>query len=102
MTNEEFQKQVMEKLESLETRMSGIENGLGGIEGRMTGIESKVAELPTRQELHAVVAEQQKDVIAMLQLLDKKLSDIQEDMKSITEIVGEHEVKIRTLIRRPV
>jgi hypothetical protein len=63
MTNEEFQKQVMEKLESLETRMSGIENGLGGIEGRMTGIESKVAELPTRQELHAVVAEQQKTLL---------------------------------------
>ncbi len=85
MTSEEFQKAVLEEFNALKSDINAIKSTMA-----------------TKEDVHKIVAEQQKDVIAMLQLLDKKLSDIQEDMKSITEIVGEHEVKIRTLIRRPV
>ncbi|VBB09336.1 Hypothetical protein LUCI_4626 [Lucifera butyrica] len=37
-----------------------------------------IANLPTREELHKVIAEQQKDIVAMLQIMDKKLTTIQE------------------------
>lgn len=67
MTNEEFQKLVLDKLGSL---------------------EADIAKLPTREELNQVVAGQQKDVMAMLQIMDKKLSIIQDTQTTQGESIN--------------
>ena len=45
---------------------------------------------------------QQKDIYHLLQLTSKKVDAIHEDVKSLAEVTGEHEMKIRSLSRRPV
>lgn len=60
MINEEFQKLVLEKLSSLE-------QGQKSLEGKVDNLDSKIEKL-------AVTT--QEDVIAMLQLTDKKIDQI--------------------------
>lgn len=45
---------------------------------------------------------QQQDIYHLLKLSNQKLETICEDIKSVAEIAGEHEMRIRTLSRRPV
>lgn len=71
MTNEEFQKFVVEKLGRIETEIAGIKNHTANL-------------MKFRTEVNA------------------KLDSMMEDNKSIHELLGEHEVSIRTLRRRPV
>lgn len=86
MTNEEFQKLILEQLRD--------------IKGDIAKLDTKFDVLEAKVDNYAV--EQQKDVIALLQLNGKKLDEIREDVKSVAEITGEHEMKIRSLSRRPV
>lgn len=86
MTNEEFQKLILEQLRD--------------IKGDIAKLDTKIDVLEAKVDNYAV--EQQKDVIALLQLNGKKLDEIREDVKSVAEITGEHEMKIRSLSRRPV
>ncbi|MBU2699122.1 chaperonin cofactor prefoldin [Sporomusaceae bacterium BoRhaA] len=67
MTNEEFQKIVLEKLTGLEkitTNIERIESKIEGVEGKFERIESKIDKL---------AAEGQEDIKAMLGHIDKKL-----------------------------
>lgn len=58
MTNEEFQKLVLEQLGDLKIELSAIKS-----------------EMVTKEYIEKAVVEQQKDVMVLLQHIDKKLSD---------------------------
>ena len=62
-------------------------------------LRSEVAELRSRVDL---LAEGQLRIEARLDRLEKDVKEIREDQKALFEIVGEHEVAIRVLRRRPV
>jgi hypothetical protein len=62
MTNEEFQELVLEELKNIKASIV--------TKGELTDATAK---LPTREEFHQVIAEQQKDVMAMLTIISTKL-----------------------------
>lgn len=88
MINEEFQKLVLEKLVGLEKRYDALEKNMV----TKSDLAEAVQKLPTRDELHQVIAEQQKDVTAMLEIMDKKLTAIME-----TQIVQGESINILAL-----
>jgi transcriptional regulator with XRE-family HTH domain len=60
----------------------------------------------TKDDLNHALAEGQKDILSMLQHIDKKMdkgfTDVVEVQKALTEMYGDHEAAIRILRRRPV
>ena len=68
MTNEEFQKIVLEKLGNLEDKVVGIGNKVVGLEDKVVGLEDKVVDLGNK-----VVN------------LEKGQEEIKKDVKSIIE-----------------
>jgi hypothetical protein len=78
MPDQEFQKLVLDKLKNIEANMVTKDE-----------LAAAIAKLPTREELHHAIAEQQKDIMAMLEIMDKKLNTIQE-----TQVVQGESVNI--------
>ncbi len=127
MTNEEFQKIVLEELRGLregqeslkvgqkrlEERQKKLEERQKKLEERQKQLEERQKQLEVRQkslelgqkeikgELRAVV-EQTADLTEFRQKVNKKFDNIIEDKKSIHEIIGEHEVTIRSIRRKIV
>ncbi|MBC9785345.1 hypothetical protein GJ688_16410 [Heliobacillus mobilis] len=79
MNNEEFQRIVLQELKELKEGQKEIHRRLDRME-----------------------RSQEDDIVGMLKTISRKIDDLQEDQRSMTAIIGEHEVKIRTLSRRPV
>ncbi|WP_018212346.1 hypothetical protein [Desulfitobacterium hafniense] len=86
---------VSDRLGNLETKVSSIETRVGNIEIKVDSIE-------TRVEYYG--QEQQRDIASLLGLIDQKidakLDSIIEQQKSIVEVLGDHEVRLRTLNRK--
>jgi peptidoglycan hydrolase CwlO-like protein len=134
VTNEEFQKIVLQELKSLregqnslEERQKNLEEsqkdliegqktlleGQIRLEERQTKLEERQMKLEERQgnleeeikdikkDLKAVI-DQTADLTEFREEANKKLDFLIEDNRSIHEILGEHEISIRTLRRRPV
>ncbi len=78
MSNEDFQKLVLEKLSGIETDVKEIKNQLNA------------------------VYEQTANLTEFRTESNSKLDALIENNKSIHEILGEHEISIRTLRRKPV
>lgn len=89
MTNEEFQKLVIEKLNSMDTKISSLENSM----------DEKIVPVGTKLD---AVYEQTAGLTEFRTEVNAKLDFLIEDNKSIHELLGEHEVSIRTLRRKPV
>ena len=139
MTNEEFQKIVLEELrglkegqeqlvgrmEQLETgqeqlvsRMEQLETGQEQLVGRMERLETgqeqlvgrierleigqkqlEVGQGEIRKDIKSII-EQTADLTEFRQETNEKLDSLMEDNKSICQILGEHEVSIRTVRRK--
>ncbi len=125
MTNEEFQKIVLEELrglkegqEQLVGRMEQLEIGQEQLVGRMERVETGQEQLVGRMEQLEIgqkqlevgqgeirkdiesIIEQTADLTEFRQETNEKLDRLMEDNKSIYEILGEHEVSIRTVRRK--
>lgn len=95
------------KMDSLETRMGSLETKVDSLEAKVDSLEVKVDSLDAKVDALDTKVEhygqiQQDDVHGLLQVMDKKLTNLSEDMKSLAEVIGDHEIRIRTLARRPV
>lgn len=108
---------VEQKLTVIEQRVTGTEQKITGIEQKVTGIQQDVKLMKTQQSehgemIHSLVhsSEVQKAQYDSLQLevakltgeVNKGFSDITEIQKSLIEMYGDHEAKIRILQRKPV
>lgn len=89
MTNEEFQKLVIEKLNSMDEKISSLENSM----------DEKIVLVGKKLD---AVYEQTAGLTEFRTEANAKLDFLIEDNKSIHELLGEHEVSIRTLRRKPV
>lgn len=92
MTNEEFQRFVVEKLNSMDSRLGAVEKNLDSMDSRLDAVEKKLD----------AVCEHTASLVEFRTEVNAKLDVMIEDNKSIHELLGEHEVSIRTLRRRPV
>ena len=113
MTNEEFQKLVIEKLINMESKVTSLDIKVSSMDSKVTSLDkkvslmdSKVTSLDTKlssieNKLDAVY-EQTANLTEFRTEANAKLDFLIEDSKSIHEILGEHEVSIRSLRRRPV
>lgn len=134
MSNEEFQKTVLERLSGIQTDISGMKSDIKELQSDVSGMKSDIKELQSDvsgmksdikglqtdvsglksdvMELRTDVKELKEKVNAIYDQTavltefrtetNLKLDNIIEDNKSIHEILGEHEVAIRTLQRKPV
>ena len=108
LNNEEFQKLMLEKISSISDEMSiikgemktlregqtsiqnkleGVENRLGNVEGRLENVENRLEDMEVKNANRHLE-------------IESKLETLMEDNKSVREILGGHEVDIRTLRRK--
>ena len=120
MSNEDFQRAVLSRFDRLDTELTGIKQEMSGMKKEITGmktemsgmkkdifglktevagVKTKVTEIDVK--LNAVYS-QTAMLTEFKTEVNAKLDKIIEDNRSIYEILGEHEVAIRTLRRRPV
>lgn len=88
-----------ELLKQIIARLDGIEKDVLSIKSDMA-TKADIARIEARIEKYGEV--QQKGIYHLLKLTGEKVDSVHEDLKSLAEVTGEHEMKIRTLSRRPV
>ena len=106
MTNEEFQRIVLEELKDLkagqgklEDRIGSLEDSMGSFEDRMGSFEDRMGSF--ERKLDAVV-EQTAILTEFKEDTSKKLDIIIEENQVFKEILGKHEVDIRRIQKRIV
>jgi len=92
MTNEEFQRIVLEELKSLKEGQRSLEKGQRSLEKGQREI---------KKELKAIT-EQTADLTEFREETNVKLDTIIEENEILKELIGKHEVDIRRLQRRIV
>ncbi len=92
MTNEEFQKIVLEELRSLKEGQRNLEEGQRNLEEGQREI---------KKELEAIT-EQTADLTEFREEINAKLDTVIEENEILKELIGKHEVDIRRIQRRIV
>ena len=125
MTNEEFQRVVLEELKGLKEDVGGLKEDVGGLKegqkrlvNKVDGLEIKVNGLETKTEnlelkvdrldngqqeikkqLNAVV-EQTADLTEFREKTNAKLDTIIDENEILQEVIGKHEVSIRYIRKK--
>ncbi|MZP30643.1 hypothetical protein GTO91_13060 [Heliobacterium undosum] len=94
MNDNEFQNLVLQELRDLKDGQQRLESE---IRGEINSLKQEMSRRFDRLE-----RSQEDDIKGMLKTINRKIDDVQEDQRSITAIIGEHEVKLRSLSRRRV
>ncbi|QHA01533.1 hypothetical protein [Dehalobacter restrictus] len=124
MSNDEFQtivlheiremkKDISQRFDGVDQRFDGIDQRFDGIDQRFVGIDQRLDGIDQRldsmdQRLGKVehkldvVVEQTAGLMEFRTETNHKLDKISDDQKSIIQVLGEHEISIRSLQRRPV
>lgn len=89
-----------EDIVRLDNKIVRLDSKVVELDSRVAGLDNKIDALDAKVERYGQA--QQEDVYGLLSMMDKKLTDIREDIKSLTEVIGDHEIRIRTLFRQPV
>lgn len=90
---------IQEEIKPIKEEITTIKSDISAIQSTMA-TKADITRLESKIEQYGEV--QQKDISHLLQLTSKKVDNIHEDVKSLAEVTGEHEMKIRSLARRPV
>ena len=105
-TNEEFQKTVLEELKELKNGQQRLEDRQGKLEAGQQRLEGRQEKLEASQKeiVRSIGAATEKttDFDDFKEETNKKIDRLIADNRSICEILGEHEVTIRTMRRQIV
>ena len=105
MIQEEI-KPIKEEITTIKFDMGTLKSDMDTVKSDISAIQSTMATKADITRLEGKIEQygegQQKDIYHLLQLTSKKIDNIHEDLKSLAEVTGEHEMKIRSLARRPV
>lgn len=106
MTNEDFQRLVIEKLGNLEKGQHDLEMSVKSLEISVKGLELSMKDLEQgqseiKEDIKAIV-EQTADLTEFREEVKDKLDTLIQENLSIHGILGEHEVAIRTIRRRVI
>lgn len=96
---EELLKQIITRLDRMEEGQQQLKSEVSAIKETMA-TKTDITRLENKIEQYGNV--QQKDIYHLLKQTSEKVTAIHEDLRSLAEVTGEHEMKIRTLSRRPV
>ncbi len=99
MTNEEFQKIVLEELRSLKEGQRNLEEGQRNLKEGQRNLEEGQREI--KKELKGIT-EQTADLTEFREETNAKLDTIIEENEILKELIGKHEVDIRRIQRRIV
>ncbi|MCX7842021.1 MAG: hypothetical protein N2489_02995 [Clostridia bacterium] len=103
MSNEEFQSLVLKKLAQIHEEVANLKTDVASLDARMSKLECRFDKFEERLErLENKFDDLEVKNAQRHQQLEAKIDYLIEDNKSIHEILGEHEVSIRSLRRRPV
>lgn len=92
MTNEEFQKLVLEKLDSLGTDVSILQEGQNSLESKLYSLEKKIDSI---YEQTATLTEFKTET-------NRNMEELMGDNKRLKEMVGRHDIDIEDLKRKIV
>ncbi|WP_130859147.1 hypothetical protein [Gracilibacillus phocaeensis] len=109
---DDFQKMVKllddmnQRQKEMQSDITDMKSDMSRMNGDITNMKSDISEM--KEEL--ATAKQEREVIRKtvvqnvenIEELKTTVNEIKDDQKSFFEIVGEHEVAIRTLRRKPV
>ncbi len=100
------QRNLEEGQKSLELRQKNLEEGQESLKSRQMTLELEqqqlIEKIDSMEKTVNVIYEQTIFLTESKQEMDEKMDKIIENHKSMIEIIGEHEVEIRSLRRRPV
>ena len=99
MTNEEFQNFVLQKLSGIESDLTEVKCEIKEVKLELKEVKCDIKEVKCQLKS---LNDQTANLTEFRTEVNMKLDSIIDDNKSINEIVGEHEVSIRTLRRRVV
>ncbi|MCM1566485.1 MAG: hypothetical protein NC238_11185 [Dehalobacter sp.] len=117
MSNDEFQtivlreiremkKDIFQRFDGVNQRFDGVDQRFDGIDQRFDGIDQRLDSMDQRlckvEHKLDVVVEQTAGLMEFRTETNHKLDNISDDQKSIIQVLGEHEIAIRSLQRRPV
>ncbi|MBT9139648.1 MAG: hypothetical protein DDT30_00220 [Dehalococcoidia bacterium] len=104
MVRTDFEKLVLEKLDSLQTDVSGLKEDVGILKQDVSGLKEDVGIL--KQDFVRFSVKQDMIFEQTAGLLEFKietkstLAEIRDTQKTVIHILGEHEVEIRNIKRR--
>lgn len=99
MNNEEFQMLVLEALGGIKDEISGIKDDMVTMKDEIGGIKEEIVSLKKSVD---VLMDQTTCLTEFKSKTESKLSYLEEREISIAEMVGEHEIEIRTLKKKIV
>ncbi len=99
MTNEEFQILVLQELKGIKSDIGDLKTGQKRLEDRQSVLEEGQKRIENKLD---AVYDQTAILTEFRTEANMKLDSLIEDNKSIHEMLGEHEISIRTLRRKPV
>lgn len=88
-----------QRMDSLDQRMNSSEQRMETVEQQIAILNQKVDNLPTREEIHAIVAEQQQDVVGLLEINLKTAKRLEAKIDIIQQRIFENEADIQLLKR---
>jgi archaellum component FlaC len=102
LTNEEFQNTILAELRDLNTELRYLNqttnNRFDLVDLRLGKVEQRLDKLDRKMDN---VYEQTANLLEFRTEVIEKLDSISSDQRSIMGVLGEHEIAIRTLQRRP-
>ncbi|WP_132102177.1 hypothetical protein [Dehalobacter sp. 12DCB1] len=97
---------VNQRFDGIDQRFNGIDQQFNGIDQQFDGIDQRLDSMDQRlckvEHKLDVVVEQTAGLMEFRTETNHKLDKISDDQKSIIQVLGEHEISIRSLQRRPV
>jgi chromosome segregation ATPase len=96
LENEKFQDLVLNHLVELTQEITEVKSDVKDLKESRQQLNSKIDTIQTQ------TAQSTEDLSALSAKMDQGFSDVVEVQKSLLEMYGEHEAKIRTLRRMPV
>lgn len=106
MTNEEFQNVVLEEIRGMKQAIDNLAEGQDRLvdeQSRLVDEQRRLADEQSRMKQKLDAVYNQTAILTEFRTETiTKLNNISDEFKSIYEILGEHEVAIRTLRRKPV
>ena len=85
--------QVDQRFDQVDQRFIQVDQRFDQVDQRLDSIDNRLSWLEKHEE---------SDIIATLMVINNKVNDLHEMFRSVSEVLGDHELRIRALIRRPV
>ena len=100
-TRQHLSREIGDVRQELKQDIQDVGQELQSVRGELKAdiqeVRQEMLERFDRLERHS-----EENVVATLNLIHTKVGEIKDNLRSVSEVLGDHEVRIRNLTRRPV